>query len=447
MTDWPKGVEAGEDGTPVISAAWMREPHLQRLLEHLRTGARCGADGAAEPTGEPGLSYVVGGAVRNTLLGLPVKDVDVATSVRPERVTSIAEALGYRVVPTGIAHGTVTVVTPAGPYEVTTFRRDAETDGRHARVVLVEEMRLDAKRRDFTINALYADPDGTVTDVVGGLPDIEARTVRFIGDADARIQEDYLRILRFFRFHAHYGRGRPDADGLRACARGKDGLARLSVERVWSELRRMLEAPDIALTLLWMRQTGVLTAVLPETERWGIDAIHALQATERALGWTPDPLLRLQAIVPPDPARMAALGERLKLSKVETERLTLWAMCEPVAPDTSEVVLGKRLYREGVQPILDRLRLALAAARAKAVEGGTDAMIVAGRLAALTDFAEAWVRPTFPLQGRDLIETGMAAGPELGATLKRLEDAWIEAGFLPDRDALIASALSAGMGE
>ena len=414
---------------PRIEADWLREPHLQALLEAL---ARNGHT-----------AFVVGGSVRNTLLGVPVKDVDVATDHLPNETTRIAEALGYRVVPTGIDHGTVTVVTPAGPYEVTTFRADVETDGRHARVAFTTSMKEDAERRDFTINALYADADGFVHDVVGGLSDIEAQAVRFIGDADQRIREDYLRILRFFRFHAHYGRGRPDADGLRACTRGKGGLARLSVERVWSELRRTLEAPDIALTLLWMRQTGVLTAVLPESERWGIDAIHALQATERDLGWEPDPLLRLQAVVPPDPERMAQFADRLKLSNAEADRLTLWAMAEPVDPSTSEAALARRLYREGRQPLMDRLRLALASARGKASDADADGLVALARLNALLEFAERWERPVFPLKGRDLIQAGMVAGPDLGATMKRLEDAWVETGFAADRDALIASALSA----
>ena len=415
-----------------LDADWLREPHLQRLLSAL---------------GEGGAAFVVGGAVRNTLLGVPVRDVDVATVRHPGAITEVAEALGYRAVPTGIAHGTITVVTPAGPYEATTFRADVETDGRHATVAFTDELVADAERRDFTINALYADAEGTIHDVVGGIADIERRTVRFIGNADGRIREDYLRILRFFRFHAHYGRGRPDADGLRACARNKDGLARLSVERVWSELRRLLEAPDVALTLLWMRQTGVLAAILPEGERWGIDAIHALEAAERDLGWSPDPMLRLEAIVPPDPARMAALADRLKLSNAEAERLTAWAMVEPVDPRASETALAKRLYREGERPILDRLRLALAAERGKAGGGDGEALNRAARFTALLTFAEAWERPTFPLKGRDLIESGMVAGPEVGTTMKRLEDAWVEASFLPDRDALIASALSASMGE
>ena len=194
------------------------------------------------------------------------------------------------------------------------LRADVETDGRRAKVSFGRDWKLDAERRDFTINALYAEADGTVVDLVGGIADIEARRLRFIGDAEARIREDYLRILRFFRFFAWYGDGRPDAEGLKACARLKEGLGQLSAERVWSELKKLLSAPDPSRALLWMRQAGVLTSVLPESEKWGIDAIHGLTKAEKDLGWTPDPLLRLEAIVPPDAARMKTLAERLRFS-------------------------------------------------------------------------------------------------------------------------------------
>ena len=444
---WPEGVEAGADGAPRITADWLREPHLQALLEALaaadgKLAAAGAAHAAAEGGGSPARheALVVGGAVRNTLLGVPVRDIDVATSRAPEEAGRIAEALGHRVVPTGIRHGTITVVTPAGPYEVTTFRADVETDGRHARVAFTQDMRGDAERRDFTINALYARADGRVVDPVGGLPDIATRTLRFIGDADARIVEDYLRILRFFRFHAHYGRGRPDAEGLRACARHKGGLARLSVERVWSELRRLLEAPEPGMTLLWMRTTGILTAILPESEKWGIDAIPALVGAERDLGWRPDPMLRLMAMLPPDAERMQALAERLKMSKAEAERLVGWARTTAPRAELSGGGLAKRLYRDGERPVLDRLRLALASAR------GRGDLHDAGGFGELIAFAEGWRRPTFPLKGRDLIAAGMAPGPEVGERLKALEDAWVEGGFAPDRHALIASASSASAG-
>ena len=406
-----------------LHADWLAAPALQRWL------AALSEDGEA--------ARVVGGAVRNSLLGVPVKDVDVATTRLPDAVVRLAEREGFKPVPTGIEHGTVTVVADGVPYETTTLRADIETDGRHARVAFGRDWRADAERRDFTINALYAEADGAVVDLVGGLPDIEARAVRFIGDADARIVEDYLRILRFFRFHAHYGRGRPDAEGLRAAARHKGGLERLSPERVWSELRRLLEAPDPRITLLWMRQTGVLTAVLPETERWGIDAVAPLIGTEQAHGWSPDPMLRLAAMVPPDAERMVALAERLRLSNAEGERLAAWASASPVPPSADEAALARRLYCDGTAPVLDRLRLALANARGRAA---TDdgALMEAATLTRLIAFAEGWERPAFPLKGRDLLDAGMAPGPAVGERLAALEAEWIERGFRGSREEWLA---------
>src|SRR5690606_10002862 len=213
---------------------------------------------------------IAGGAVRNALFGEPVADVDIATTTPPQETVRRAEAAGFKAVPTGFEHGTVTVVAEGRPFEVTTLRADVETDGRRARVVFGRDWQADAERRDFTINALYAEADGTVVDLVGGLADIAARRLRFIGDAEARIREDYLRILRFFRFFAWYGEGRPDAEGLKACARLKGGLSGLSAERVWAETKKLLSAPDPSRALLWMRQTGVLAASLAESEKWGI---------------------------------------------------------------------------------------------------------------------------------------------------------------------------------
>ena len=401
-----------------IEADWLSAPALQRWLGVLNDG---------------GEARVVGGAVRNALLGVAVKDVDVATTHRPDEVVRRAEAAGFRPVPTGIEHGTVTVVADGTPYETTTLRADVETDGRHATVAFGTDWRVDAERRDFTINALYADADGNVIDLVGGLADIESRTVRFIGDADRRIAEDALRILRFFRFHAHYGRSRPDADGLRACARAKGMLDRLSPERVWSELRRLTEAPDPRITLLWMRQTGVLSAVLPESEKWGIDGVAPLVDAEGALRWSPDPMLRMEAMVPPDAERMAALAERLRMSNTEAERLVAWARTSPVAADADEASLARRLYREGARPILDRLRLAVASARSRAA-GDTGALIEAARLARLAEFAAEWERPVFPLKGRDLLHAGMAPGPAVGERLAALEGEWVDGGFRGERE-------------
>jgi poly(A) polymerase len=409
-------------------ADWLGERHLQRLLAAL-------ADGGEE-------ARVAGGAVRNALIGQPVADVDIATTTVPDETIRRAEAAGFKAVPTGIEHGTITIVAGGKPFEVTTLRADIETDGRRAKVSFGRDWKADAERRDFTINALYAEADGTIVDLVGGIADIEARRLRFIGDPEARIREDYLRILRFFRFFAWYGDGRPDAEGLKACARLKEGLGQLSVERVWSELKKLLSAPDPSRALLWMRQAGVLTSVLPESEKWGIDAIHALTRAEKDLGWAPDPLLRLEAIVPPDAARMKTLAERLRFSVSDAGRLRQWALTAPVESKTTKAGLAKRLYRGDRQGIVDRLRLSLASARARAVEDN-DALLEAGGFSRLLAFAEKWKKPGFPLKGADLTRLGASPGPKLGATLKNLENEWIESGFALDRGALLTRAAEA----
>jgi poly(A) polymerase len=397
-------------------APWLEQPALQDLLKLLSEG------------GEE--ARIAGGAVRNALLGEPVTDIDIATTTEPQETLRRVGAAGLRAVPTGIEHGTVTVIAAGAPYEVTTLRSDIETDGRHARVAFGRDWRRDAERRDFTINGLYADADGAVLDLVGGLEDIRNRRLRFIGDPETRIREDFLRILRFFRFFAQYGSGRPDADGLRACARLKEGLLRLSAERVWSELKKLLGAADPARALLWMRQASVLSTILPESEKWGIDAIHALVAAEQAAGWAPDPLLRLAAIVPPDAGRLSLMAERLKLSKAEAARLLGWAGTEAVAADIEEDAFARRLYRADIAGLRDRLRLAQAAAQARdPVEG-------ARAYAQLLSILEQWQRPVFPVRGGDLAELGLA-GPQLGAALRDLEERWMESGFSLDRETLL----------
>jgi poly(A) polymerase len=415
----------------IAGADWLQGADLQRLLAVLNE------DGEA--------ARIVGGAVRNALLGEEVADVDVATTTLPEETVRRAEGAGFKTVPTGIEHGTVTVVAGGRGYEVTTLRADTDTDGRRATVIFGRDWKADAERRDFTINALYAEADGTVIDLVGGLADLESRTLRFIGDAETRIKEDYLRILRFFRFFAWYGSGRPDAEGLKACARMKDGLERLSAERVWAELKRLLSAPDPSRSLLWMRQAGVLTKSLPESEKWGIDAIHGLVAAERDLGWEVDTMLRLEAMVPPDSERLKALADRLKLSKAEKDRLISWADSPKIAAKSAEKSLARTLYRSGQQPVVDRLKLSLASARASAVTSN-DALVEAGGYSKLLKFAQKWQKPQFPLKGADLQAIGIAAGPEMGKLLKRLEEEWVEHDFRLDGGALLERAASYAAG-
>lgn len=412
----------------IAEARWLADAHLQTLIGVL-------SDGGEE-------ARVAGGAVRNALLGEAVSDIDIATTTTPDETTRRVEAAGFKAVPTGAEHGTITVVASGRPFEVTTLRADIETDGRRARVVFGRDWKKDAERRDFTINALYADADGKVIDFVGGVADIESRTLRFIGDAETRIREDYLRILRFFRFFALYGAGRPDAEGLKACARLKDGLDRLSAERVWAELKKLLGAPDPARALLWMRQSGVLAKVLPEGEKWGIDAIHGLVRTGAELGWATDPLLRLESLLPPDADRMAALAERLKLSKAEAERLVCWAATPRIEPASSEGALAKKLYRGDRQGFLDRIRLDFAAARWRALQDDK-ALPEAGGYSRLLGFAQKWKKPDFPVNGGDLLALGAKKGPELGALRGELEEGWIESGFTTDRAALLQRAAAA----
>lgn len=406
-------------------AEWLANSDLQRLLAVLSEG------------GEE--ARVAGGAVRNALLGEPVADVDIATTTAPEETIRRARQAGFKTVPTGIEHGTVTVIASGRPYEVTTLRADIETDGRRAKVVFGRDWKADAERRDFTINALYAKANGTIVDLVGGIEDIESRTLRFIGDAEKRIHEDYLRILRFFRFFAWYGSGRPDAEGLKACARLKDGLAQLSAERIWAELKKLLRARDPSRSLLWMRQAGVLTAVLPESEKWGIDAIHGLVAAERDLDWTVDPLLRLEAIVPPDAIRMKALSQRLKLSRAEGERLVGWAASATPKPDLPEGAFARMLYRSDLRAIEDRLKLALSGARGRALTDDK-ALIEAGGFSRLLSYLGKWKKPAFPMKGNDLLLLGVPTGRTLGDLLVRLENEWIDSGFLLSHDELTERA-------
>ncbi|SCB46190.1 CCA tRNA nucleotidyltransferase [Rhizobium lusitanum] len=409
--------------TSVAGEAWFRDEALQRALSLLN------ADG--------GEGRVVGGAVRNSLMGLPVADIDIATTLLPEAVVERAAAAGIKAVPTGIAHGTVTLVIDGKPFEITTLRRDVETDGRRARVAFSEDWQADAERRDLTINALYASVDGEVLDLVGGLADLERRNIRFIGDAAARIAEDHLRILRFFRFFAHYGSGRPDADGLRACAAARSKIAALSAERVWSEMKKLLAAKDPGRALLWMRQVGILTEVLPETEKWGIDAIPALVTTEQALRWPSDPLLRLAAIVPPDAARLAKLAERLRMSKAEAACLQAWANMPAIKDDMSEAAFDRLLYRHDASGVVARLKLALAIARGKA-EGDFEEMARAARLSKLLERTTKWKRPAFPLGGADALAAGIAAGPRVGEVLGKLEQEWLDGNFAMSRAKLLA---------
>ncbi|TCD15347.1 CCA tRNA nucleotidyltransferase [Oricola cellulosilytica] len=406
-----------------IEAEWLRDDALQSIL------AALGGGGEA--------ARVVGGAVRNHLFGEAIGDVDIATTCLPEESIARCKKAGFRTVPTGVEHGTILVVADHRGFEVTTLREDVETDGRRAKVRFGRDWEHDARRRDFTVNALYCEPDGTIVDLVKGMADVRSRTIRFIGEPEDRIREDYLRILRFFRLFAWYGDGRPDPVGLLACAKLKDGVEGLSAERIWTEMRKLLSAPNPSRALLWMRQSGVLSLVLPESEKWGMDAVPAYVDAETALGWEGDPLLRLMAMIPPREDAVRSVALRWKMSNADRERLVAWADAPTIGPDLDDKTFGEMLYRSGRQPVLDRLRLAVAAARARASNDANMLEQVAGLLR-LARHAENWERPTFPVSGRDLIEAGYSEGAALGDALRALEERWIASGFSLTREALLA---------
>lgn len=359
------------------------------------------------------LALLVGGCVRNALLGAPVADIDIATDARPERVMDLAQAAGLRPVPTGIDHGTITVIAGGHPHEVTTLRRDVETHGRHATVAWSDDVAEDAARRDFTMNALYARADGTVIDPLGGLPDLTARCVRFVGDPNARINEDYLRILRFFRFHAWYGdpAGGLDAEGLAACATHAGGMAQLSRERIGAEMRKLLAAPDPAPAVAAMQAAGVLLQVLPGADARALPVLVHHEAGAPREG-SPDWRRRL-----------AALGginvpDALRLSKADARHLDLIRGAAESPRAAAE--LG---YRHGAAAATD-IVLIRAALMETPPPPGWQADIARGAAA------------TFPITAADLMPA--LQGPALGARLQSLEDRWIASGFALTRADLLA---------
>jgi len=381
-----------------IAADWLADPGVRAVMALFA------------PAGHR--AWFVGGCVRNAVIGAGATDVDIATDALPERVLALAGAAGLRAVPTGIAHGTVTLVAGGRPHEVTTLRRDVETRGRHATVAFGTSLEGDAARRDFTMNALYASAAGEVLDPLGqGLADLRAGRVRFIGDAGARIAEDYLRILRFFRFHAWYGDpgGGIDPEGLAACAGGLEGLAALSRERVGAEMRKLLAAPDPAPAVGAMAAAGVLLRVLPGA---GVRTLAVLVHVEDAAGLAPDWLRRLAALGGEDAAA------RLRLSRAEARRLA--RLREGMAQDRSAAETGYRLGIADGTGVL-ALRAAMAG-RA----------LAPAALASLRDGAAR----VFPLRAADL-PPGLA-GPAIGAALARLEAQWIAEDFVPGRAALLA---------
>ncbi|MDQ2090401.1 CCA tRNA nucleotidyltransferase [Marimonas arenosa] len=355
----------------------------------------------------------VGGCVRNALLGVEVSDIDIATDAEPAEVMALEEAAGFKVVPTGIDHGTVTVVAGGLPHEITTFRHDVETDGRRAVIAFSKEIADDARRRDFTMNALYADASGQVIDPLGGLRDLKARHVRFIEDPVERIREDYLRILRFFRFHAWYGDPEDglDPDGLAAIGTHLDGLDRLSRERVGAEMKKLLRAPDPAPSVAAMRATGVLAHILPGADDTALAPLIHLESSH---GIPPDAIRRLAALGGDAPAH------RFRLSNKEAARLK--ALREELSDMGSAGHLG---YRYGYENARDILLLHAAMMGTPLIHDHFDT-------------ARQGAEATFPIKARDLMPS--LQGPALGRMMKVLEEAWIDSGFRLSRDELIAQA-------
>lgn len=373
------------------AAPWTRRPDLAALVAAL---------------GPPNVRWV-GGAVRDTLLGHAVNDVDAATPLTPDAVIDRLRDAGIRTVPTGIEHGTVTAILPEGNVEVTTLRRDVSTDGRRATVAFASEWRDDAARRDFTINALYAAPDTReIFDWFGGLEDLAARRVRFIGEARERIREDHLRILRYFRFQARFG-ATLDPEAEDACSELAPMLKGLSRERVAAELLNLLALPDPADTAARMHALGVLPVVLPEAGQHGIEALRRLISAEREAGIARDPVRRLAALLPALPAVAETVASRLRLSKAQRERIAC-AAARTAADREDPRALA---YREGRECALDRLLLA-----------GAD-------ISALED----WEVPVLPLKGGEIVARGVAAGPDVARILRAVEQKWIAEGF-PPRD-------------
>jgi len=373
-------------------APWTQREDLARMVAAL---------------GGPAKARWVGGAVRDTVLGADAADVDCATTLAPRDVMGRLERAGIKVIPTGIDHGTVTALLPGGKVEITTLRRDVSTDGRRATVEYAEDWHEDAARRDFTINALYADPVTLeIFDYFDGLADLAARHVRFIGDAHQRIREDHLRILRYYRFQARFG-AKPDAEAEEACVELSATLKGLSRERVAMELLNLLALPDPSATVQRMHEQGVLGVVLPEATDATVHTLARLIEAEKLATLSPDPIRRLAALLPASPPAAETVAARLRLSKAQRQRLSGAAARLPADADAPRALA----YREGRDSALDRLLLE-----------GADVSALSG-----------WDVPPFPLKGGEIVARGITAGPEVARILRAVEAEWISEGF-PGRE-------------
>ncbi|EFO31724.1 tRNA-nucleotidyltransferase 1 [Roseibium sp. TrichSKD4] len=415
MADTPAQIDlSGQD--------WLHANGLQRLFDALE---KAGAEARA-----------VGGAVRNSLVSVPVVDVDIATTARPEDVIAAVNAAGLKPIPTGVDHGTVTVLSEGEAYEVTTLRRDVETFGRQAKVVFGSDWIEDAKRRDFTLNAIYADRAGTLFDPLGGVPDCLAGRVRFIGNPEGRIREDYLRILRFFRIHATYGKGKLDPEGLAACARLQEGLQTLSSERIGAEMKRLLPASGGSSVVPEMAQKGILHQVLLQDADTDVYCrLHGYAAIRN----TPIPFTTyLVALIGLSESTLRKVAERLRLSNRELDHmLSVAKAAETQSTSNPPIDPRLQLYHFGAVASLQAAFLSFSAHEHVSSADG------------LSDCQEAFLSaleneelPVFPIQGKDLISAGMAPGPEIGAALKKLENIWIAGGLKQGRSELLKLAVT-----
>lgn len=372
----------------------------------------------------------VGGCVRDAILGRPVSDIDLATDAEPARVIELLAARKIRTVPTGIDHGTITAIPDERPFEITTLRQDVETDGRRAAVKFTRDWSVDAARRDFTMNALSADPDGTVYDYVGGLSDLRSGSVRFIGDAAARIAEDHLRILRFFRFHATYASTVPDAEALQACREASGYVEKLSGERVWQEMARILVVDEPMQVFALMEDTRILRVLFPV--RRSTSRLQALAALEGMLNVAPEPVRRLTALIQPDRKEASQIAARLRLSRADTSRLdNLSASRGESRAGMPALALRRALYTLGVDFFRDLILLDWADQIAR------DPSAAGGNIQDWKDTWDAandWIPPHFPLTGEDIIAAGVREGPDVGEILEDVEEWWIDQAFRPDRD-------------
>jgi poly(A) polymerase len=381
------------------NAAWLNEPRLQQVMAVITRG---GSE-----------VRVAGGAVRNALLGMPIADVDLATTMLPAEVMRVCKAAGFGVHPTGFEHGTVTVVNGGTPFEVTTLRRDIETDGRRAVVAFTSDWEEDAVRRDFTMNAMYCDAAGKISDFTDGYGDLLRNRVKFVGDAKLRIKEDYLRILRFFRFHARFGKGAPDKTGLAACAKLKSGLKKISAERIRQEMFKLVVAPRAVATLKVMATTGVLKTIIPYTDDW------------RLIDRLPDDaVLRLYALA----KKPQDLKDVLRLSNIEAQRIDELAAAPELSPKLKAPEQRAMLYHLGAQAWADSVELSWA-------KGGVSKQD--SKWQSLLDLPKRWPVPKLPVNGQDMLEAGIASGPYMGEMLRELEDWWVARDFVASREELL----------